>query len=105
MIVSVLPQDAAAYETPPGLPGRGAPPTAIALARHWAALLSDTVAIGTSGGKPKATADIGPPAAPAFAQLRTALPWQYGQGVPSARVRGGAAGAAARLREAAFRVP
>ena len=104
-IVRVFPQDTAAYETPPGFPGRGAPPTAMALARHWAALLSDTVAIGTSGGPPKATADFGPPAAPAFAQLRTALPWQYGSGVPSARVVAVPADLRRRLREAAFRVP
>jgi hypothetical protein len=78
---------------------------ATALARHWAALLSDTVAIGTSGGPPKATADMGPPAAPAFAQLRTALPWQYGQGVASARVVAVPAELRQRLREAAFRVP
>ena len=104
-IVRVFPQDTAAYETPPGFPGRGAPPTAMALARHWAALLSDTVAIGTSGGQPKATADFGPPATPAFAQLRTALPWQYGSGVASARVVAVPADLRRRLREAAFRVP
>jgi len=104
-IVRVFPQDTAAYETPPGFPGRGAPPTAMALARYWAALLSDTVAIGTSGGQPKATADFGPPATPAFAQLRTALPWQYGSGVPSARVVAVPADLRRRLREAAFRVP
>jgi hypothetical protein len=104
-IVRVYPQDAAAYETPPGFPSRGAPPTAMALAQHWAALLTDTVAIGTGGGKPKATAEYGPPAAPAFAQLRTALPWQYGSGVPSARVVAVPAELRRRLREAAFRVP
>jgi len=104
-IVRIYPQDAAAYETPPGFPGRGAPPTAMALARHWAALLTDTVAIGTSGAKPKATADFGPPAAPAFTQLRTALPWQYGVGVASARVVSVPADLRRRLREAAFRVP
>ena len=104
-VVRVFPQDAAAYETPPGFPSRGAPPTAIALARHWAALLTDTIAIGTSGAQPKATADIGPPATPAFVQLRAALPWQYGLGVPSARVVAVPAALRNSLREAAFRVP
>jgi hypothetical protein len=104
-LVKVLPHDAAAYETPPGLPGRGAPPTPIALARHWAALLTDTVAIGTSGAKPKATADLGPPWGAAFTQLRTALPWQYGSGVASARVVAIPAELRRKLREAAFRVP
>ena len=58
LLLRVTPQDAAAYETPPGLPVRGAPPTPIALARHWAALLNDTVrgrdergqALGHGGG-------------------------------------------------------
>jgi hypothetical protein len=86
VLVRVLAQDAAAYETPPGFPPRGAPPTPSALARHWAALLTDTVAIGTSGAKPRATAELSPQAAAALTRLRGALPWQYGTGVASARV-------------------
>lgn len=105
MLVKVLPQDAAAYETPPGQPGRGAPPTQMALARHWAAVLTDTLAIGTSGSKPRATADLGPPWNAAFAQLRAALPWQYGSGVASARVVAVGPDLRLKLREAAFRVP
>ena len=105
LIVKVTPQDAAAYETPPGLPGRGAPPTPMALARHWAALLNDTMVIGTSGGKPAAAAGISPAAGAAFAQLRAALPWQYGSGVSSARVVALPGDLKRRLREAALRVP
>lgn len=105
LIVQVTPQDAAAYETPPGLPGRGAPPTLIALARHWAALLNDTMVIGTSSGKPSAAAGITPAAGAAFAQLRAALPWQYGSGVSSARVVALPGDLKRRLREAAYRVP
>jgi hypothetical protein len=105
VLVKVLPQDAAAYETPPGFPARGAPPTLTTLARHWAALLTDTLAIGTSGGKPRATADLGPPWSAAFAQLRTALPWQYGSGVSSARVVAMTPDLRRKLREAALRVP
>ncbi len=105
LLVRVTPQDAAAYETPPGLPVRGAPPTPIALARHWAAVLSDTLVIGTSGGKPTATVGITPATGAAFAQLRAALPWQYGTGLPSARVAALPAELKRRLREAAFRVP
>jgi hypothetical protein len=104
-LLRVLPEDAAAYETPPGLPPRGAPPTPTALARHWAALLTDTVAIGTSGAKPAATAELGPPWTPAFADLRRALPWQYGSGVASARVVTLSPELRRRLREAAFRAP
>jgi hypothetical protein len=105
LLVRVTPQDAAAYETPPGIPARGAPPTPIALARHWAALLNDTMVIGTSGGKPAASAGITPAAGAAFAQLRAALPWQYGSGVASARVVALPGELRRRLREAALRVP
>jgi len=105
LLVRVTPQDAAAYETPPGLPSRGAPPTPIALARHWSALLCDTVVVGTSAGKPAATAATDPAAGAAFAQLRAALPWQYGSGLSSARVATLPSDLKRRLREAAFRVP
>ncbi len=106
LLLRVTPQDAAAYETPPGLPVRGAPPTPVALARHWAALLNDTFVVGTSGGKPSATAAVLTPAAgAAFAQLRAALPWQYGSGISSARVVALPGDLKRRLRETAFRVP
>jgi len=105
LLVRVTPQDAAAYQTPPGLPSRGAPPTPIALARHWSALLSDTVTVGTSAGKPAATAATDPATGAAFAQLRAALPWQYGSGLPSTRVAALPSDLKRRLREAAFRVP
>ena len=105
LVVRVTPQDAAAYETPPGFPSRGAPPTPAALARYWAALLNDTMVIGTSAGKPSAAAIIAPAAGAAFAQLRAALPWQYGSGISSARVVALPADLKRRLREAAFRVP
>lgn len=104
-LLRVLAEDAAAYETPPGLPARGAPPTPLTLARHWAALLTDTVAIGTSGARPQATAGLGPPWSTAFVQLRAALPWQYGSGVASARVVAAPAQLRRQLREAALRVP
>jgi hypothetical protein len=105
LVVKVTPHDAAAYDAPPGLPGRGAPPTPAALASHWAALLNDTFVVGTSGGKPSAAGGTSPAAGAAFAQLRAALPWQYGSGVASARVVALPAELKKRLREAALRVP
>jgi hypothetical protein len=105
LLVPVTPEDAAAYEAAPGVPARGAPPTPIDLARHWAALLGDTLVIGTSGGKPSATSAVTPAASAAFAQLRAALPWQYGSGIPNARVVAVPGDLKRRLREAAFRVP
>jgi hypothetical protein len=106
LLVRVTAQDAAAYETPPGLPVRGAPPTPTALARHWAALLNDTFVVGTSGGRPSASAaSITPAAGAAFADLRAALPWQYGSGISSARVVALPGELKRRLRETALRVP
>jgi hypothetical protein len=105
LLVRVTPQDAAAYETPPGLPVRGAPPTPIALARFWAALLDDTFVVATSGGQPAAAGGIAPAAGAAFTQLRAALPWQYGSGLPSSRGIALSSDLKRRLREAAFRVP
>jgi hypothetical protein len=105
IVVQVTPQDAAAYETPPGLPARSGPPTPVALARHWAALLDDTFVVGTSAGKPTASAAVDPAAGAAFVQLRAALPWQYGAGLSSARVMALPGDLKRRLREVAFRVP
>ena len=48
---------------------------------------------------------ITPAAGAAFAQLRAALPWQYGSGVSCARVVALPAELKRRLREAALRVP
>ncbi len=103
LIVRATPQDAAAYQVPPGLPARAGAPTPVELARHWAAVLEDTVVVATSGGQPGAALPDGSGAA--FAQLRTALPWQYGTGLPSSRVIALSSDLKRRLREAALRVP
>jgi len=105
LLLRVTPEDAAAYATAPGVPARGAPPTPIDLARHWAALLGDTLVIGTSGGRPSATKAVTPAASAAFGQLRAALPWQYDSGISNARVMAVPGDLKRRLREAAFRVP
>jgi len=102
LIVRATPQDAAAYQAPPGLPARGAAPTPLELARHWAALLQDTLVGAPSGGQPAAAVA---PASGTFAQLRAALPWQYGSGLPSSRVIALSSDLKRRLRDAAFRVP
>jgi hypothetical protein len=103
LLVRATPQDAAAYQAPPGLAPRGAPPTPIELARHWAAVLDATMVIATSSSPPAAAAS--PAHGAAFAQLRAALPWQYGTGLPSSRVVALSGDLKRRLREAAFRVP
>jgi IPT/TIG domain-containing protein/FHA domain-containing protein len=103
LIVRATPQDAAAYQVPPGLPARGGAPTPPELARHWAGVLEDTVVVATSAGQP--TAALAPAAGAAFAQLRAAVPWQYGTGLPSSRVIALSGELKRRLREAALRVP
>ena len=105
LLVRVTPQDAGVYETPPGLVSRGSPPAPLALAEYWAALLNDYLVIGMSGSPPKATATLSTAAGAAMKDLRLALPWQYGSGVPSQRVASLPGELRRRLREAAFRVP
>jgi len=105
LLVRATPQDAAGYAAVPGLPTRSEPPAPMALAQHWAAILSDWVAVGTSGAEPSATAAISPEALAAFKQLRAALPWQYGSGVPSARAATVSPELRRRLREVALRIP
>jgi hypothetical protein len=103
LVVRATPQDAAAYQAPPDLPAQSAQPTPIELARHWAALLDDTFVVATSGGQPKAA--LAPAPRAAFAQLRAALPWQYGSGTSNSRVVALSSDLRRRLREAALRVP
>jgi hypothetical protein len=103
LVVRATPQDAAAYQVPPGLPARGGAPTTVELARHWAAVLEATVAVATSGGQPPS--GLAPASGAAFAQLRAALPWQSGTGPPSARVIALSSDLKRRLREAALKVP
>ena len=105
LLVRVTAEDAAAYETAPGVPARAAPPPPIDLARYWAALLGDMVVVGTSGGRPTALAAASPAAGATLAQLRAALPWQYGSGIANARVASVPPDLRRRLREAAFRLP
>jgi hypothetical protein len=105
LILRTTPQDAAAYGVPPGLPPRSAPPTPAALARYWAALLNDYLTIGTTSGRPSQVPILSPAAGSTLAQLRAALPWQYGVGVEAARVSTLPGELRRRLREAALRVP
>lgn len=105
LLVRATPEDARAYARPSGPAPGGEPPSAAALARHWAALLDDFTAIATSARPPGALAGLSSPAAPPFEQLRAALPWEYGSGVDSRRVVGLSPQLRLRLSEAALRVP
>jgi hypothetical protein len=105
LLVRVTADDAAAYQSPPGLPPRGGPPSATALARYWAALLTDYVTIGTSAGKPQAVAEQSASAGGVLSQLRAALPWEYGSGVASSRVVSLSPALRKKLAETAFSVP
>jgi hypothetical protein len=103
LIAQATPQDAAAYQFPPGLSARVAAPSPAELARHWAAVLEDTLVVATSSGQP--AAPLAPGSGAAFAQLRAALPWQYGTGLASPRVIALSSDLKRRLRDAALRVP
>lgn len=105
IVLQASPQDAAAYDTPPGLPSRGGPPTPLALARWWAALLNDYVVICSSPGKPSYVAALSPSAGAAMSRLRAALPWQYRARVANGRVAGLPADLRKALRDAALQVP
>ena len=105
IVVPASPQDAAAYQSPPGLPNRGGPPTPLALARWWAALLNDYVVVATSPGQPSHVGALSPSGGAAMARLRTVLPWQYRSRVANARVAGMPGDLRRRLRDAVLQVP
>jgi hypothetical protein len=105
LTLRVTNEDAAAYTSPAGLPARAVAPDPKEVARLWAALLTDYVAIGTSPAAPSASVRVSPEAGAALSQLRATLPWQYGTGVPSARVVSLPEPLRRRLRDAAFRIP
>ncbi|MFN8095576.1 MAG: hypothetical protein U0599_25730 [Vicinamibacteria bacterium] len=84
MIERVTAEDAAAYQRPPGLPPRREAPEPEAVARLWAALLDDLVALTVTGEAPTRSAAVSPAAGRAYAELRRALPWRAGEGVSSA---------------------
>ena len=105
LLVEVTSQDAAAHAAPPGVPARGAPPAPLELARHWAALLNDYLAVCTGRESPSHVAGLLPESGRAFGQLRSALPWRYGTGVANDRVARVPERLRLRLRDAALRVP
>ncbi len=103
VLVRVTEEDAAAYAPAGASPE--ARPTPEAVARLWAALLADLVTVTTSGGAPSASAPLSPSAGRAFADLRAALPWHFGEGVSNARVAALRPDLRRRLREAALTLP
>ena len=105
IVFRASPQDAAAYERPPGLPPRGGPPTPLALARWWAAVLNDQVVIATSPREPSHVAALSPSGGATMTRLRSALPWQYRSRVANERVAGLPADLRRDLRDSVLRVP
>ena len=105
IVFRASPQDAAAYERPPGLPARGGPPTSLALARWWAALLNDHVLIATSPRPPSFVEALSPASGATMERLRTALPWQYRSKVANDRVAGLPPDLRRRVRDTVLQVP
>jgi hypothetical protein len=105
LIVEVTAQDAAAYAAAPGVPPRGAPPAPMALADYWAALLNDYLVVCTGRGRPSHVAALSPQSGRPFDQLRSAMPWQDGQGVGNERVARLPGRLRQQLRAAALQAP
>jgi uncharacterized protein (TIGR03437 family) len=105
VLMRATPQDAAAYQNPPGVAPRGGPPTPVALARWWAAVLNDYVVITTSPGQPSHVAALSPSAGATMTRARSALAWQYRSKVPNRRVAGLSANMRRQLRATALQVP
>jgi hypothetical protein len=105
VLIRATPQDAAAYQNPPGVPPRGGPPTPVALARWWAAVLNDYVVITTSPAQPSHVEALSPSVGATMKQARSALAWQYGSKVPNSRVAGLSADMRRQLRATTLRVP
>jgi hypothetical protein len=105
LILRVTNEDAAAYANPPGASPRTDAPEPKQVARLWAALLTDYVALGTSSAAPGAAAGVSREAGAALSELRGKLPWRHGLGVEADRVVDLPQALRRRLWDAAMRVP
>ncbi len=104
LLSQVTSEDAEGYAKALALPS-GAEVSPERVASHWAAMLNDYLLIGTSAAKPRFAVAESPEAGAALAQLRTALPLQYGSGISSARVAALPASLREKLRHVAFTIP
>ncbi len=85
LIMQATPDDSAAYASPPGLTVRAGVPTLPALADHWAALLNDCLAVFVQNEKPMRLLALSGRGR-ALLELRSALGWRAGSGIPTEKV-------------------
>jgi hypothetical protein len=100
LIVQATPDDAAAHAAPPGFPPRGVP-SLPALVEHWAAVLNDTLAIFVLNEKPARVLALSPKGR-AFLELRSAVGWRAGTGIPTDRIASLSPDIWKRVREASL---
>ena len=85
LLVQTTPDDSAAYAAPPGTSFRVGAPSLPALADHWAALLNDCLAVFVQNEKPMRLLALSPRGR-ALLELRSALGWRAGSGIPTERI-------------------
>ena len=85
LLVQATQDDSAAYAAPPGTSFRAAVPSLPALADHWAALLNDCLAVFVQNEKPTRLLALSSRGRALF-ELRSAMGWRAGSGIPTERV-------------------
>jgi hypothetical protein len=85
LLVQATPDDSAAYASPPGTSIHAGVPSLQALAEHWAALLSDCLAVFVQNEKPMRLMAVSPRGR-VLLELRAALGWRPGMGIPTEKV-------------------
>ncbi len=103
LLVQATADDSAAYAGPPGLTVRAGVPTLAALADHWAALLNDCLAVFVQNEKPMRLLALSSRGR-ALLELRSALGWRGGSGIPTEKVATLSADLYQKVREASLLV-
>jgi hypothetical protein len=101
LLLRATAEDAAGYETPPGVGFRNPAPSPQALAAHWAALLSDYAALFLQGQRPVRMLAASPRGR-AFVDLQSELGWRPGAAITPSRAGALSTGLLRRLQEMAF---
>jgi hypothetical protein len=101
LLVQATPDDSAAYAAPPGTNVQSAVPSLQALADHWAALLNDSLAVFVQNEKPVRLMALSSRGR-ALLELRSALGWRAGSGIPAEKVASMPADLLQKVREASL---
>jgi hypothetical protein len=101
LLVQATPDDSAAYAAPPGTNVHTAVPSLEALADHWAALLNDCLAVFVQNEKPMRLMALSSRGR-TLLELRSALGWRAGSGIPSEKVGSMPADLLQRIRDASL---